>query len=90
MDTAAGVRNVGGLATDSGNVEHHRRLDDVPERNEASQQNSRDQDDHGGINKLFVFLEPLDFRIGLPWPAGLAEFAFYFTDESGCFCEHGV
>ena len=60
-------------------------VEEVPELDEAGEQDHRDEHHDGRIHEFLVFLETLDFRVGLPRPARFAEFAFYLTQKTGDF-----
>ena len=80
----AGLENAG--------IQERNRFDEneVPELNETGEEDHGDQHHDGGIDELLIFTKAFDFRIGLPWPAGLAEFTLHFTEEGGDFREHGL
>ena len=64
---------------------HNQNVEEVPELHKAGEQDHRDQNDDGRVNQFLVFLESLDFRVGLPRPARFAELAPYLTQEIGDF-----
>jgi len=69
-------------AAETGDQGYDGDVDEIPKLDETGEEDHCDEDDDGGIDEFLVFLEALDFRIGLPRPACFAELAFYLADET--------
>jgi hypothetical protein len=60
--------------------------DKIEERDEATQQDHRDDNDNGRVTQLLVTAEPFFFWV--PWPGSFLQLDLHFTEEVFDFGDH--